>query len=55
MLHGFLTGHRKGTTSLEANLLQQLMATRVAVIHAIFLEIQKAYVPLDRDRCLKIL
>ena len=40
---------------LEANLLQQLAAMRVTVLHKIFLGLQKAYNALDRDSCPKIL
>ena len=44
-----------GTASLEAKLLQQITSTREAVLYKIFLELQKDYDALDRNRCLNIL
>ena len=44
-----------GTTTLEVKLLQQLMAMREEVFHAIFLDLNKVYNALDRSMCLKIL
>ena len=44
-----------GTTNLKANLLQQVIATRETVLHAIFLDIHKEYDALDRELCLYIL
>ena len=54
-LHGFWVGHGTGTATLELNLLQQVAALRESVLHAIFLELQKAYYALDRSRYLGIL
>ena len=54
-LHGFRTGRGTGTTNLEVKLLQQVVALREAVLHAIFLDLKKAYDALDRSRCLGIL
>ena len=44
-----------GNASLEAKLLQQLMAMRGAFLYKIFLDLQKSYNFLDQDRCLVIL
>ena len=55
VLHGFHVGRGTGTTTLEANLLQQIIATRETVLHAIFLDLRKAYDSLDKDQCLDIL
>ena len=55
MIHGFRAGRGTGTATLEAKLLQQLMAMREAVIFKVFLDLQKAYDDLDRYRCLGIL
>ena len=57
--HDFLCGLRAGhgtwTTTLEVKLLQQVMAMREAVLHGIFLDMQKEYNTLDRSRFLDIL
>ena len=55
VLHGFQAGCGTGTATLEAKLLQHLTATRKAVLFKVFLDLQKAYDALDRDRCLGIL
>ena len=47
-LHGFCALRGVGTTTLEANLLQQIIAMRDTVLHAIFLDLSKAYDALDR-------
>ena len=44
-----------GTATLEANLLQQLIAMRETVLHYIFLNLRKAYDDLYRYRCMDIL
>ena len=54
-LHGFREDCGTGTTTLEANLLHQLSIMREEVLYMIFLDLHKAYVALDRDRCLEIL
>ena len=43
------------TTTLEAKLLQQLIAMKEAVLHEVFLDLQKVHSALDRDKCLNIL
>ena len=53
--HGFRAGRGTGTTTLEAKLLQQLVAMREEVLCVIFLDLTKAYDALDRSRCLDIL
>ena len=55
VLHGFRAGRDKGTTTLEAKLLQQLAAMREEVLYVIFMDLTKAYDALDRSRCLGIL
>ena len=44
-----------GTVTLEAKILQHIMAMREAMLHEIFLDLQKAYNTLGRDRCIDIL
>ena len=53
-LHGFREGRSTGTATLEAKLLQQLVALREEVLYVIFLDLHKAYDTLDRSRCLEI-
>ena len=54
-LHGFCMGRGAGTAILEDNLLHHLAAMREVVLHAVFLDLQKAYDALDQDWCLNIL
>ena len=54
-LQGFREGRGTGTATLEAKLLQQLVALREEVLYVIFLELTKSYDALDRCRCLEIL
>ena len=54
-LNGFRAGPGTGTATLEAKLLQQLVAMRDEVLYVIFLDLTKAYNALDRSRCLEIL
>ena len=54
-LHGFWAGRGTGTATLEAKLLQQLVALREEVLYMIFLDLHRAYDALDRSRCLVIL
>ena len=58
-LHGILNGFRvvcgTGTAYLEAKMLQQLTAMREEVLYAIFLDLHKVYVALDKYICLQIL
>ena len=51
-LHGFRAGRGTGTATLEANLLQQLVAMIEEVLYVVFLDLHKAYDALDRSRCL---
>ena len=55
ILHGFWVGCGTGTGTLEAKLLQQLVAFREEVLFLIFLDLHKAYYALYRSRCLEIL
>ena len=55
VLHGFRAGRVTGTATLEAKLLQQLVALREEVLYVIFLDLNNAYDTLDRSRCLEIL
>ena len=52
ILHGFQAGRGMGTASLEAKMLQQLVAMSQEVLYAIFLDLHKVYDALDRYRCL---
>ena len=54
-LIGFQAGRGTGTATLKVNMLQQIVATREAVIQEIFLGLHKVYNALDRSRCLYIL
>ena len=49
-LHRFREGRGTETAALEAKLIQQLTAIREAVLFKVFLDLQKAYIALDRDR-----
>ena len=42
VLHGFRAGRWTGTTTLEANLLQQITTMREAVLLEVLLDLQKA-------------
>ena len=42
-LHGFRSGCGTGTATLEVKLLQKVATLREAVLHAIFLDLHKAY------------
>ena len=53
--HGFRAGSGTGTATLEAKLLQQLVAMMEEVLYVIFLDLHKAYDALDRSRRLEIL
>ena len=46
-LHGFRAGCGTGTATLEANLLQQLVALREKILYVIFLDLHKVYDALD--------
>ena len=54
-LHGFQAGQVTGTASLESKLIQQITAMREAILHEIFLYLQKEYDTPDKYRCLNIL
>ena len=41
--HGLWAGLGVGNASLEANMIQQLTATRETVLYKIFLDLQKTY------------
>ena len=55
VLYGFRACHSTGTASLEAKLIQQLMAMGEEFMYAIVLDLHKVYDTLDRDRWLDIL
>ena len=55
VLHRFQEGRKMGTNALDTKLLQQLSAMREVVLFKIFLDLQKAYNELNRDRCLVII
>ena len=50
ILHGFQKGRMMGTATLKAKLLHKLTATREAVLHTIFMDLQNVYDALDRYR-----
>ena len=54
-LHGFWAGRGSGTATLEAKLLQQLVAMREEFLYVIFLDLKKVYDNLDIYICLEIL
>ena len=54
-LCGFQAGRGTGTANLKVKILQKVTAMREEVLHAIFLDLHKAYDTLDRSRCLDIL
>ena len=54
-LHVFHKGTGTGTATLEAKLLQHIIAMRDTVLRFIFLDMHKADDALDRDQCLDIL
>ena len=55
VLHGFWEVHGTGTATLKVKLIQQITATREAVLYKVCLELQKLYNTLDQGRCLDIL
>ena len=55
VLHGFQAGRGMGTATLEEKLLQQLTATREAVLFEVFLELHKSYDDLKCYTCLDII
>ena len=54
-LHVFQKAIGTGTSTLEAKLLQQIIAMRETVLRSVFLDMHKAYDALDRYQCLDIL
>ena len=54
-LHRFRTGRGTSTTSLEANMIQNLTEIREELIYDIFLDIHKAYCAVYRGRFLEII
>ena len=54
-LYGFCTGRETGTATLEAKLIQQLIAMRETVLHYILLDLRNTYDALDRYRCIDIM
>ena len=53
--HGFWAGCGTGTATVEAKLLQQLVAMTEEFLCMIFLDLQKVYDELDMYICLEIL
>ena len=53
--NGFWSGCGTGTAALKTNLLQYITSMREAVIYEIFLDLQKLYNTLDRDKRLEII
>ena len=55
VLHGFWDVRGAGTAAIDAKLIEQLTATREAVLLEVFLDLQKAYNALDQNRSLELL
>ena len=55
VMHRFRSGRGTGTVALKAKVLQQFMYMMEEVLFEFFLDLQKAYDALDKDRCLGIL
>ena len=53
VLNGFQKGPGMVTTSLKANLLQQLTDMREEVLYEVFLDLWKYYDTLDRECCME--
>ena len=54
-LHGPLQGRGTGTTTIEAKLAQQRAYIEQVPFYGIFMDLQKVYDAMDRDRYLQIL
>ena len=54
VIHILRTSRGMGTTSIKANLIQNLVAIREEVLYEIFLNIHNTYDALDIYRCLGI-
>ena len=54
-LHGFWSGRSTWTATLKIKLLRRIAALREEFLHAIFLDLHKAYDALGSYRCLHIL
>ena len=54
-LHGFQEGCGTGTTNFEIKLIQKVLSMKETVLHAILMELHKAFNTLVRSRCLDIL
>ena len=54
-LHGFLKGRGCGTATIEANIAQELAYLEEVALYATFIDLQKAYDAMDRERCLLLL
>ena len=52
---GFRVGRGIGTTSLEANILQQPETMKYEFLYEISIDIYKAYGALERDSCIGLL
>ena len=54
VLNGFQACWETGTASLGANTPQQITAIREEVLYEFFIDLQKSYTALERERCLDI-
>ena len=54
-LRGFRAWRGMGTATFQSKLLQKLIGMRDTFLHAIFLDLRKAYDALDRNRYLDIM
>ena len=55
LFRGFREGQGTGTASFEAKLLWKLTSEREEVLYVFFLDLQKSYDALDRERYMEIL
>ena len=54
-LNGFWLGRSTRTATFEAKLVQQLVGLEHEPLFQVFLDVRKAYVSMDRRRCMEIL
>ena len=54
-IHGFQGGWGVGTATPEAKLYQQLAGLAHETLFQVFIDVRKAYAPLDRGVCMDIL
>ena len=55
VLYGFKEGRGVGTAALEAKPAQKMVGITHKPLFQVFLDVQKSYESLDRERCLELL